>query len=78
MICGGIWIVVYGIYAVYEGPNTARTGAAGAYGMYENHNDYTFIIIPDIAFRLPTCDKNAILCDACFLAPSSADGALSA
>lgn len=50
MICGSIWIVVYGIYAVYEGLNTANGGRAGAYGMYENHNDYTFIIIQILPF----------------------------
>src|SRR4029077_7984086 len=44
MIAGGIWIAVYGIYALIFKVGFAAVGRAGAYGMYENHNDYTFII----------------------------------
>jgi oligosaccharide repeat unit polymerase len=45
MIIGCMFIIFYGIYAVYAELPTAVVGRAGAYGMYENHNDYSFIII---------------------------------
>ena len=44
MIAGGIFIALYGIYALVFHIGFAAVGRAGAYGMYENHNDYTFII----------------------------------
>lgn len=45
LVLSGMFIVYYGIYAVvYEIPS-AVGGRAGAYGMYENHNDYTYMII---------------------------------
>ncbi len=45
MMCGGGFIVGYGLYqAIYHADELAG-GRAGAYGMYENHNDYTFMII---------------------------------
>ena len=50
MIAGGIWIAVYGIYALIFKVGFAAVGRAGAYGMYENHNDYTFIIHQIIPF----------------------------
>ncbi len=45
VISGGMFIVSYGIYAVFEKLPSAVKGMAGAYGMYENHNDYSFMII---------------------------------
>ena len=50
MIAGGMFLVGYGIYAVYAQVGFGVTGRAGAYGMYENHNDYTFIILQIIPF----------------------------
>lgn len=50
MITGSMVVVLYGIYAVYAKLPSALGGRAGAYGMYENHNDYTFIIIMVLPF----------------------------
>ncbi len=51
MICGGMFIVVIGIISVpLKWGLAADTGRAGAYGMYQNHNDYTFIIIQILPF----------------------------
>ncbi len=50
MILGGMFIVVYGIYAVYAKLGLAITGRAGAYGVYANHNDYSFIVILILPF----------------------------
>lgn len=50
MITGSMVIVFYGIYAVYAGLPAAVGGRAGAYGMYENQNDYSFIIIMSLPF----------------------------
>ncbi len=50
LIVGGMFIVVYGIYAATSGLNEAMQGRAGAYGMYENHNDYSFAIIMVLPF----------------------------
>ena len=50
MFTGGLFIVVYGMYALSDGIGLAATGRAGAYGMYENHNDYSFIIILILPF----------------------------
>ena len=50
MICGSMFVVCFGIYAVAAELPTAIGGRAGAYGMYENHNDYSFLIIQVIPF----------------------------
>jgi len=52
ILFGGEVIVIYGIFSViFEYASSAATGGmAGAYGMYENHNDYTFIIILMLPF----------------------------
>jgi O-antigen ligase len=50
MIAGGLFVVGYGIYSVFSVGGYEGTGRAGAYGMYENHNDYSFIIIQIIPF----------------------------
>ena len=50
MMVGSMVVVIYGIYAVYAGLPAAVGGRAGAYGMYENHNDYSFIIIMILPF----------------------------
>lgn len=53
-IWGAIWgsmvVVLIGIYAVVAELSWAVGGRAGAYGMYENHNDYTFVIIQIVPF----------------------------
>ncbi len=50
MIIGSMVVVFYGIYAVYASLPAAVGGRAGAFGMYENHNDYSFIIIMVLPF----------------------------
>ena len=50
MIAGSMVVVLYGIYAVYAQLPSAIQGRAGAYGLYENHNDYSFIIIMVLPF----------------------------
>lgn len=47
---GSLVVVVYGLYAVPAWGGYMGTGRAGAYGMYENHNDYTFIIIQSLPY----------------------------
>ncbi len=50
MMAGSMVIVVFGICAVLFSWKEALGGRAGAYGMYENHNDYSFIIIQIVPF----------------------------
>jgi O-antigen ligase len=50
MMLGSLWIIGWGIYGVFAGILAANGGRAGAYGMYENHNDYTFIIVQTLPF----------------------------
>ena len=50
MMLGSLWIIGWGIYAVHAGLMAANGGRAGAYGMYENHNDYSFIIVQTLPF----------------------------
>lgn len=50
VVAGSMGIVFYGIYAVIAELPAAVGGRAGAYGMYENHNDYSFIIIQTLPF----------------------------
>lgn len=55
MSWGCLFVVCYGIYmAIFEGGYSEgineKTGRAGAYGMYLNHNDYTFIVIQILPF----------------------------
>jgi O-antigen ligase len=51
MMCGSAWIIFWGIYAVFAGLEAVTNGGrAGAYGMYENHNDYSFIIVQTLPF----------------------------
>jgi O-antigen ligase len=50
IIVGSMFVVLYGIYAVFAWGGYEGTGRAGAYGMYDNHNDYTFIIIQIVPF----------------------------
>jgi len=48
-MAGGAFIIGYGIYARYNNLQVdevlVQLGMAGAYGMYENHNDYSFIVV---------------------------------
>jgi O-antigen ligase len=50
MLIGGLFVVGYGLYVVFVEGGFEESGRAGAYGMYENHNDYTFIIIQIVPF----------------------------
>lgn len=54
MMLGSCFVIFYGIYAVHAHlPSSVVIGGkAGAYGMYENHNDYTFIIIQNLPFMI--------------------------
>jgi O-antigen ligase len=49
-LLGSLFVVGYGIYAVPAWGGYQGTGRAGAYGMYDNHNDYTFIIIQIVPY----------------------------
>jgi len=50
MMAGSMVVVIFGICASIYGWPEAVEGRAGAYGMYENHNDYSFLIIQIIPF----------------------------
>ena len=50
LMVGSMIVVIYGIYAVPAWGGYIGSGRAGAYGMYENHNDYSFIIIQTLPF----------------------------
>jgi hypothetical protein len=52
MMCGGLWVICWGLWAWMWHPDllAANGGRAGAYGMYENHNDYTFLIVQILPF----------------------------
>jgi O-antigen ligase len=50
MMSGSAVVIAYGIYAVAAHLPILAGGRAGAYGMYENHNDYTFIIVQVLPF----------------------------
>lgn len=47
LLFGASFVICYGIAAVYYQWEASLIlhGKAGAYGMYQNHNDYTFLII---------------------------------
>lgn len=49
-IVGCMVVIVYGLLAALLGWESAIGGRAGAYGMYENHNDYTFIVLMVLPF----------------------------
>jgi O-antigen ligase len=49
-IVGAGFVVFYGLYAVAVHAPTIVEGRAGAYGMYENQNDYSFIILMVLPF----------------------------
>jgi O-antigen ligase len=60
MMVGSAVVIAFGLYAVAVHLPTLAGGRAGAYGMYENHNDYTFLIIqvlPFAYFYLPLCRR---------------------
>ncbi|NOY63313.1 MAG: O-antigen ligase family protein [Gammaproteobacteria bacterium] len=51
MVLGAMVVVFYGLYVAYYGLGRTVGGhAANAYGMYENHNDYTYAILMIIPF----------------------------
>jgi len=50
MMLGSAVVVGFGLYAVAAHLSTLAGGRAGAYGMYENHNDYTFLIVQVLPF----------------------------
>ena len=58
MLLGALFVIAYGIWAKYSGWNSVwhpgetwdMGGRAGAYGMYHNQNDYSFIIIQTLPF----------------------------
>jgi O-antigen ligase len=49
-ILGSEMVILCGLYNVWEGIQEGQVVAAGAYGMYENHNDYTYVIILALPF----------------------------
>lgn len=58
MLVGSMFVVAWGIWAKYSGYNSvihpgepySMDGRAGAYGMYRNQNDYSFIIVQIVPF----------------------------
>ena len=58
MLVGAMYVVAWGIWAKYSGYNSviepgdlySMEGRAGAYGMYRNQNDYSFIIVQILPF----------------------------
>jgi O-antigen ligase len=50
VMLGSAVVIGFGLYAVAVQLPTLAGGRAGAYGMYENHNDYTFIIVQVLPF----------------------------
>jgi putative inorganic carbon (HCO3(-)) transporter len=50
MLAGASVVIFYGLYAVATHSPKLAGNRAGAYGMYENHNDYTFIIVMTMPF----------------------------
>jgi O-antigen ligase len=50
VVLGGQVVILYGLYALWAGLPAAASGRAGAYGMYENHNDYTYVIVLTVPF----------------------------
>ncbi len=50
MILGGSVVVCFGLLAVAQHSPKLAGGRAGAYGMYENHNDYSFAILTIFPF----------------------------
>jgi O-antigen ligase len=51
-IAGSAVVILYGLYAVATHSPKLAGNRAGAYGMYENHNDYTFIILMSMPFAV--------------------------
>lgn len=49
-IVGSAFVIFYAIVAVAVHASTIVEGRAGAYGMYENQNDYSFIIVMVMPF----------------------------
>lgn len=49
-IVGSAFVIVYAIIAVAVHASTIIEGRAGAYGMYQNQNDYSFIIVMVMPF----------------------------
>jgi O-antigen ligase len=50
MLAGSAVVIGYGLYAVATHSPYLEGNRAGAYGMYQNHNDYTFIILMALPF----------------------------
>jgi len=50
MLAGSAVVILYGIVAVVTHAPQLEGNRAGAYGMYENHNDYTFLILMALPF----------------------------
>ncbi len=49
-IAGSAVVIFYGLYAVATHSPKLAGNRAGAYGMYENHNDFTFVILMSMPF----------------------------
>jgi uncharacterized membrane protein YqjE len=50
MLAASAFVITYGIVAVVTHSPELAGNRAGAYGMYENHNDYTFLILMSLPF----------------------------
>jgi O-antigen ligase len=54
MLAGSTVVILYGIVAVLTHAPQLEGNRAGAYGMYENHNDYTFLILMSLPYAYVT------------------------
>jgi O-antigen ligase len=45
MLVGGMYVVLYGLGAYFYELPGGTAGVASAYGVYSNHNDYTYLIV---------------------------------
>jgi len=50
MLCGGALVVAWGINHHFTRPAIEAGKPSGAYGLYDNHNDFTFILLTLLPF----------------------------
>lgn len=50
MLVGCSVVIGYGLYAVFTHAPQLEGNRAGSYGMYQNHNDYSFIILMSLPY----------------------------
>ncbi len=63
MLVGGMYVTLYGLGAYFFGLPGGTAGVASAYGVYSNHNDYTYLIlfILPFLFFIRRTSRNPVL-----------------